>query len=85
MLAGLLELVERDAVMLTWANRLSLPLLTWDEHADSGGGRPYFGSSRLRYSVLDGSASSTSRSRSRCSAALQASGSARARRRSGAP
>jgi ribosomal protein S12 methylthiotransferase accessory factor len=28
-LAGLLELVERDAFMLTWNNRLSLPRLDW--------------------------------------------------------
>ena len=28
-LAGLLELVERDAFMIAWANRLSLPLLDW--------------------------------------------------------
>jgi ribosomal protein S12 methylthiotransferase accessory factor len=28
-LAGLLELVERDAFMLTWTHRLSLPLLDW--------------------------------------------------------
>jgi len=29
LLAGLLEVVERDAFALTWANRLSLPLLDW--------------------------------------------------------
>ena len=28
-LAALLEVVERDAMMLVWANRLSLPRLTW--------------------------------------------------------
>jgi ribosomal protein S12 methylthiotransferase accessory factor len=28
-LSGLLELVERDAFMITWAARLSWPLLTW--------------------------------------------------------
>jgi ribosomal protein S12 methylthiotransferase accessory factor len=28
-LAGLLELIERDAFMLTWTNRLSLPRLDW--------------------------------------------------------
>jgi ribosomal protein S12 methylthiotransferase accessory factor len=32
--AGLLELVERDAFMITWAARLSWPLLTW--HDDAG-------------------------------------------------
>jgi ribosomal protein S12 methylthiotransferase accessory factor len=30
-LAGLLELVERDAFMLAWTNRLSLPLLDWSD------------------------------------------------------
>jgi ribosomal protein S12 methylthiotransferase accessory factor len=28
-LSGLFEVVERDAFMITWANRLSLPRLTW--------------------------------------------------------
>ena len=28
-LSGLFELVERDAFMLVWSNRLSLPRLTW--------------------------------------------------------
>jgi ribosomal protein S12 methylthiotransferase accessory factor len=30
-LAGLLELVERDAFMVVWTNRLSLPLLDWSD------------------------------------------------------
>jgi ribosomal protein S12 methylthiotransferase accessory factor len=29
-LSGLLELVERDAFMIVWSNRLSLPRLSWD-------------------------------------------------------
>lgn len=32
-LAALLEVVERDAMMLVWANRLSLPRLTWFDDA----------------------------------------------------
>jgi ribosomal protein S12 methylthiotransferase accessory factor len=31
-LAGLLELVERDAFMLTWYHRLSLPRIDWERH-----------------------------------------------------
>jgi ribosomal protein S12 methylthiotransferase accessory factor len=55
-LAALLELVERDAVMLAWNNRLSLPLLEW-----SGDPRlerlaaDFFEPTGLRFSVLDGS------------------------------
>ncbi len=30
---GLMELIERDAVMLTWANRLSFPRLDWSSDA----------------------------------------------------
>jgi ribosomal protein S12 methylthiotransferase accessory factor len=30
-LSGLLELVERDAFMIVWANRLSLPRLSWEQ------------------------------------------------------
>jgi len=33
-LAGLLELIERDAFMIVWANRLSLPRLDWSAHAE---------------------------------------------------
>jgi ribosomal protein S12 methylthiotransferase accessory factor len=33
-LAGLLELVERDAFMLTWTHRLSLPLLDWRDEPE---------------------------------------------------
>jgi ribosomal protein S12 methylthiotransferase accessory factor len=31
-LAGALEVVERDAFMLTWYGRLSLPLIDWEQH-----------------------------------------------------
>ena len=56
-LAALLELVERDAVMLAWNCRLSLPLLDWsDDEAAETLDRLYFRSTGLRYSVLDGSA-----------------------------
>jgi ribosomal protein S12 methylthiotransferase accessory factor len=53
-LTGLLELVERDAFMLAWHNRLSLPLLDWEgdrvlERLD----RRYFEPSGLRYSAVD--------------------------------
>lgn len=55
-LAALLELVERDAVMLAWNCRLSLPLLDWsnDEQADALD-RLYFRPTGLRYAVLDAS------------------------------
>ena len=55
-LAGLLELVERDAVMLAWNNRLSLPRLDWTEDPDLVAlDRRFFRRSGLEYSVLDGS------------------------------
>ncbi|HWN23181.1 MAG TPA: YcaO-like family protein [Gaiellaceae bacterium] len=55
-LAGLLELVERDAFMVVWANRLSLPLLDWAgdpvlERID----RLYFAPAGLRYAAVDAS------------------------------
>lgn len=56
-LTGLLELVERDAFMLAWHNRLSLPLLDWS--ADEEIGRVdsrYFAPSGLAYSAVDLSA-----------------------------
>ena len=55
-LAAALELIERDAVMIAWKCRLSLPLLDW-----SGDGElrrleaRYFAPSGLRFSVLDAS------------------------------
>jgi ribosomal protein S12 methylthiotransferase accessory factor len=33
-LTGLLELIERDAVVLTWTNRLTLPRLDWSSDAE---------------------------------------------------
>jgi ribosomal protein S12 methylthiotransferase accessory factor len=55
-LAALLELVERDAVMIQWSNRLSPPRLDWrDDPEILALERRHFAPSRLRYSVLDGS------------------------------
>jgi ribosomal protein S12 methylthiotransferase accessory factor len=55
-LAALLELVERDAVMIAWKNRLSLPLLDWSDDAEMRAlDERYFAPSGLQYSVLDGS------------------------------
>jgi ribosomal protein S12 methylthiotransferase accessory factor len=52
-----LEVVERDAVMLTWKCRLSLPLLDWTRDGTlTALDRRYFARSGLRYAVLDGSA-----------------------------
>ena len=55
-LAGLLELVERDAFMIAWANRLSLPLLDWAgdptlERIE----RRYLAPAGLRYAAVDAS------------------------------
>ena len=55
-LAGLLELIERDAVMLVWKNALSLPLLDWTGDAElTATDRDVFAPTGLRYSVVDGS------------------------------
>jgi ribosomal protein S12 methylthiotransferase accessory factor len=55
-LRALLELVERDAVMLAWKNRLSLPLLEWDGDSELVAlDDRHFRRTRLRYSVLDAS------------------------------
>jgi len=55
-LAALLELIERDAVMLAWNCRLSLPLLDWsDDRAVSAQDERFFATTAVRYSVLDGS------------------------------
>jgi ribosomal protein S12 methylthiotransferase accessory factor len=53
-LAGLLELLERDAFMLAWSSRLSLPLLAWKgatsfERLES----KYFAPSGLEYAAVD--------------------------------
>ena len=56
-LAALLELVERDAVMLAWGSRLSLPLVDWSDHAGAEEiDRLYFRPTGLRYAVIDASA-----------------------------
>jgi ribosomal protein S12 methylthiotransferase accessory factor len=55
-LAGLLELIERDAFMLAWSNRLSLPLLDWrDDPEVASIDRRLFAPTRLRYSAVDAS------------------------------
>jgi ribosomal protein S12 methylthiotransferase accessory factor len=53
-LRGLLELIERDAFMIAWANRLSLPLLDWrrDERI-AALDRRYFAPSGLQYAAVD--------------------------------
>jgi ribosomal protein S12 methylthiotransferase accessory factor len=56
-LRGLLELVERDAFMLTWTGRLTLPLLDWS--ADPlllAFERRYLRASGVRYRAVDLSA-----------------------------
>lgn len=56
-LGGLLELLERDAFLVTWSNRLSLPLLDWSrERALTELDRRYFRPSGLAYSAVDLSA-----------------------------
>src|SRR5439155_5927506 len=56
-LRGLLELVERDAFMLAWRNRLSLPLLDWSDDPELGAlDRRLFARTRLRYSAVDAGA-----------------------------
>jgi ribosomal protein S12 methylthiotransferase accessory factor len=53
-LTGILELVERDAFMLVWHNRLSLPLLDWSRDEELVRlDRRYFKPSGLRYSAVD--------------------------------
>jgi ribosomal protein S12 methylthiotransferase accessory factor len=55
-LAGLLELVERDAMMIAWNARLSLPRLAWDDDVELlSVERNAFSDTGLRYWVLDGS------------------------------
>lgn len=53
-LGGLFEVIERDAFMLTWYNRLSLPRLAWesDRHLAALTER-CFTSTGLRYSLID--------------------------------
>jgi len=53
-LSALLELVERDAFMIVWANRLSLPLLSWecDQELRAFEAR-YLGPTGLRHAAVD--------------------------------
>jgi ribosomal protein S12 methylthiotransferase accessory factor len=56
-LAALLEVVERDAMMLVWANRLSLPRLTWlGDPTVTALDRLAFVPTGLRYTAIDTSA-----------------------------
>jgi ribosomal protein S12 methylthiotransferase accessory factor len=56
-LAGLLEQIERDAVMLAWYDRLSLPLLDWSRDPELVRlDARYFAPTGLRYSAIDLSA-----------------------------
>ncbi len=53
-LAALFELVERDAFMLVWRNRLSLPRLDWSRDRTIGPlDARYFAPTGLRYSAID--------------------------------
>ena len=53
-LSGLLELVERDAFMVAWASRLSLPRLDWSGHRElAAHDRRYFRPSGLAYAAVD--------------------------------
>lgn len=55
-LAALLEVIERDAVMLGWKCRLALPLLDWSDDATLGGlERRFFEPTGLGFELLDGS------------------------------
>ena len=54
-LAGLLELVERDAMMIAWSNRLALPLLAWEEGDVGSIDASVFAPTGLRYSSIDAS------------------------------
>ena len=55
-LGALLELIERDAVMLAWNCRLSLPLLDWSGSANARTlDDRFFRPTGLRFAVLDGS------------------------------
>jgi ribosomal protein S12 methylthiotransferase accessory factor len=55
-LSAALELVERDAVMLTWKCALSLPQLDWAADGELDAlDRRFFAQTGLRFSVLDAS------------------------------
>jgi ribosomal protein S12 methylthiotransferase accessory factor len=53
-LRGLLEVLERDAFLIVWANGLSLPRLDWSRHAQlSALDRRYFRPTGLAYEAID--------------------------------
>jgi ribosomal protein S12 methylthiotransferase accessory factor len=55
-LAALLELVERDAVMLAWKSGVSLPLLDWSGHEQlRAADRLFFAPTGMTYRVVDAS------------------------------
>jgi ribosomal protein S12 methylthiotransferase accessory factor len=54
LLAAVLELIERDAVMLAWYDRLALPLLDWSRDPElSRLDARYFAPTGLEYSAVD--------------------------------
>jgi len=54
LLGGLCEVLERDAFMIVWANRLSLPALDWSaDEAIASLDRTLFASVGLRYRAID--------------------------------
>jgi len=54
LLAGLLEQIERDAVMLVWYDRLSLPLLDWSRDPELVRiDARYFAPTGLEYAAVD--------------------------------
>ncbi len=75
---GLCELLERDAFMIAWANRLSLPLLDWSgDHRIGELDRRFFAPTGLAYAAVDlscfhgvPSVLGVVRARGRCTGAL---------------
>ena len=56
-LGGLLELIERDAIMLTWANRLAFPRLDWSsDRTLAKRDERHFAPTGLSYGAIDMSA-----------------------------
>jgi ribosomal protein S12 methylthiotransferase accessory factor len=54
MLSGLLELVERDAFLIVWSNRLSLPRFSWDGDEELAPFEAtYLAPTGLRYAAVD--------------------------------
>ena len=75
---GLCELLERDAFMMVWSNRLSLPLLDWSSDSRIGElDRRFFAPTGLTYAAVDlscfhrvPSVLGVVRARGRCAGAL---------------